>query len=78
MHHKLTSLGNKRLSGSNVEVDLLFYLQVVEDEKERFCRQSLVELYRVGVVRWYLMVEGQRGTRIPHQVLSVGKKQSLS
>lgn len=46
-----------------------FYLQVVEDEKECFCGQSLVELYGVRVVRWYLMMEGQGGTRIPHQVL---------
>lgn len=53
-----------------------FYLQVVEDEKECFCGQSLVELYGVRVVRWYLMMEGQGGTRIPHQVLPLGQKQT--
>lgn len=46
-----------------------YYLQVVEDEEERFCGQSLVELYGVRVVGWYLMVVGQSGTWIPHQVL---------
>lgn len=52
------------------------YLQVVEDEKERFCGQPLVELYGIRVVRWYLMVEGQGGTWVPHQVLPVGQKQN--
>lgn len=47
------------------------YLQVVEDEKQCFCRQSLVEFYGVRVMWRYLMVEGQGGTWIPHQVLSV-------
>ena len=51
-----------------------FYLQVVEDEKECFCGQSLVELYGVRVVRRYLMMEGQGGTWIPHQVLPCGQK----
>lgn len=51
-----------------------FYLQVVEDEKECFCGQSLVELYGVRVVRRYLMMEGQGGTRIPHQVLPLGQE----
>lgn len=51
------------------------YLQVVENEKECFCGQSLVELYGVRVVRRYLMMEGQGGTRIPHQVLPLGQSQ---
>lgn len=46
-----------------------FHLQVVEDEEESFCGQSLVELYGVRVVRWYLMVVRQGGAWIPHQVL---------
>lgn len=54
-----------------------FYLQVVEDEKECFCGQSLVELYGVRVVRRYLMMEGQCGTRIPHQVLPSGQKNTV-
>lgn len=52
-----------------------FYLQVVEDEKQCFCGQSLVELYGVRVVWRYLMMEGQGGTWIPHQVLPLGQKQ---
>lgn len=51
------------------------YLQVVEDEKQCFCGQSLVELYGVRVERWYLMMEGQGGAWIPHQVLPGGQKQ---
>lgn len=50
------------------------YLQVVEDEKQCFCGQSLVEFYRVRVMRWYLMVEGQGGTWVPHQILSEDKQ----
>lgn len=45
------------------------HLQVVEDEKQCFCGQSLVELDGVRVVRWYLMMEGQGGAGVPHQVL---------
>lgn len=60
--------------GTDVERVLGFYLQVVEDEKECFCGQSLVELYGVRVVRRYLVVEGQGGTRVPHQVLPSGDR----
>lgn len=51
------------------------YLQVIEDEEESFCGQSLVELYGVRVMRWDLMMEGQGGTWIPHQVLPLRQKQ---
>lgn len=51
------------------------YLQVVEDEKQCFCGQSLVELYGVRVMWRDLMMEGQGGTRIPHQILPLGRKQ---
>lgn len=57
----LQSLGRQILS--------LGTLQVIEDEEESFCGQSLVELYGVRVMRWDLMMEGQGGTWIPHQVL---------
>lgn len=52
----------------------MFYLQVVEDEKQCFSRQPLVELYGVRVVGRDLMMEGQRRTRVPHQVLPEGKQ----
>lgn len=53
------------------------YLQVVEDEEQSFCGQSLVELYGVRVVWWYLVVEGQGGTWIPHKVLPLKQKQTI-
>lgn len=45
------------------------YLQVVEDEEERFGGQPLVKLHGVGVRRRHLVVERQGGARVPHQVL---------
>lgn len=51
------------------------YLQVVEDEEERFRRQPLVKLHRVGVRRRHLVVESLGGARVPHQVLP-GKRQT--
>lgn len=59
-----------------MSMECVSYLQVVKDEKQRFCGQSLIELYGVRVVRWYLMMEGQGGTRVPHQVLPSGQKHS--
>lgn len=54
---------------------LVCYLQVVEDEEERFRGQPLVKLHGVRVRRWHLVVERQGGARVPHQVLP-GKTQT--
>lgn len=60
------------------DASVVSYLQVVKDEEERFCGQTLVELHGVRVGWRHLVVEGQGGARVPHQVLPERRRTEAS
>lgn len=64
--------------GKQLSEEVCDYLQVIENEEESFCGQSLVELYGVRVMRRYLMVVWQSGAWIPHKVLPLTNRQQRS